>query len=125
MLGVLEPKGERMSLRRTLLRKSVEELGTPLAGEVRMSFAFQKAPDWQAVRRPEEVFRSKEMVRRLRRWEGGLWKKERGRTFLALPYHSGKPFPMTELFCFARVQSIGQQQYAVFSFDQEDFPVVD
>lgn len=125
MLGVLEPCGKQMMLRRTLLRKEIEKLGTPIAGEVRMSFPFRQAPDWQQVKRPEEVFRSKEMVGRLRRWEGGLWKKERGKTLLALPYHSGKPFPMTGLFCFARIQSIGQKQYAVFTFDGDELPVVE
>ena len=125
MLGVLEPREERMVLRRTLLQRELEPLGEPQAGESRMSFAFRQPAGWQRVRRPEEVLPAGELAGRLRRWEGGLWKRERGRTLLALPYSSKKPFPMTELFCFARVQAIGQEQYAVFAFDREGYPVAD
>ncbi|MDE6456331.1 MAG: hypothetical protein K2L38_10615, partial [Dysosmobacter sp.] len=43
--------------------------------------------------------------------------------YLALPYDKGKPFPLTTLFCFARLRSIGEETYVVYAFDGQDRPV--
>ena len=53
----------------------------------------------------------------------GLWRQERNGRQLALPYQADRPFPMVPLFCFAQIQTIGGQSYAVYRFDKEEHPI--
>ena len=43
---------------------------------------------------------------------------------LALPCAEDGPFPLPELFCFARMQTMEGRRWAVFAFDERGVPVV-
>ena len=40
------------------------------------------------------------------------------------PYDPARPFPLTPLFCFARIRRIGSRDYAVFAFDDRGDPTL-
>lgn len=54
---------------------------------------------------------------------GALWRVEDGRRYLALPWDGGE-FPLTELFCFARIRPIRGREYVVYCVDSENYPVM-
>ncbi|WP_295743748.1 hypothetical protein [uncultured Oscillibacter sp.] len=121
-LGVLEPSGQEAVIRRRFSRRMTEPLGRLLRGEVRPA-AEEDRETWQAVPDAETLFRAPWLRKRLQGIAGALVRTDRGRRFLALPYDSGKPFPLPTLFCFASIRSIHGERYAVFVFDGEDRPV--
>ena len=47
----------------------------------------------------------------------------RGRLELALPYSPVKPWPLPELFCFARVEEIGGELHIIYAFDRRKAPI--
>lgn len=123
-LGVLEPKGEHMGLRRTVRTGELQALGAIWRGELRMSYAFSRQTVWQPLAEPETFFQKDPLLgRALAGAQGGLWRQEREGRQLALPYRADQPFPMAALFCFAQIQTIAGQAYAVYRFDGEENPI--
>lgn len=123
-LGVLEPQGDRIgTIRRRFSRQMTAPLGRVLRGELRP--AGQKEPEyWEEAPVPERLFRARWLRQRLRGVQRGLIRTAGGGVReLALPYDPQKPFPLTTLFCFARLRTIGEGRWAVFRFDGEDRPV--
>lgn len=123
-LGVLEPQnGGAGTIRRRFSRQMTAPLGRILRGEARP--ADRREPElWENAAAPERLFRSAWLRQRLRGVQPGLTRKTgNGVRELALPYDPGKPFPLTALFCFAHVRSIGRDRWAVFRFDGEERPV--
>lgn len=61
------------------------------------------------------------------RWElafsHALRREAHGRAEYALPYSPAQPWPLPELFCFARVQTIGGQEYIIYAFDEKKAPI--
>ncbi len=123
-LGVLEPKGQRLYLRRLLYRAELERLGAPVRGELRLSFPFRRQEGWQRVEDPRRFFRRTAFGQGLEAVEDALWCEARGLRYLALPFDCRRPFLLSCLFCFARIHEIGGRSYAVFAFDQEENPVM-
>ena len=124
ILGVLEPKGERLRLCRMLLREEVQALGPAERGELRLSFAFRQEQGWQILPCPEQFFHRAPFGQALQGREGALWRESRGLRLLALPFDSAHPFPLTSLFCFAQVSEIQGRRFVVFAFDAEERPVM-
>ncbi len=123
-LGVLEPRGERMGLRRTVRTGELQALGTIWRGELRMSYAFSSQTQWQPLAAAGDFFQRDPLLSRMLAGTGeGLWRQERNGRQLALPYQADRPFPMVPLFCFAQIQTIGGQSYAVYRFDKEEHPI--
>ena len=123
-LGVLEPKGEGMGLRRTVRTGELQALGTIWRGELRLSYAFAHQTQWQSLAAAGEFFqRDAQLARELSGIPGALWRQERNVRLLALPYRTDQPFPITTLFCFAQIQTIQGQVYVVYRFDRDDHPV--
>ena len=54
---------------------------------------------------------------------GAMTCMESGMRCLALPYDPKAPFPLAELFCFARLRYLGEKAYVEFRFDEKDWPV--
>ena len=56
------------------------------------------------------------------RWERTLSRALRrengGRLELALPYSPARPWPLPELFCFARVEEIGGELHMLYACDR-------
>lgn len=61
------------------------------------------------------------------RWElmlaRALRRETAERTEFALPYAPARPWPLTELFCFARLERIGEMCYIIYAFDRKGAPI--
>ena len=61
------------------------------------------------------------------RWEltfsRALRRENGGRLELALPYSPARPWPLPELFCFARVEEIGGELHILYAFDRRKAPI--
>lgn len=121
-LGILEPHEDQLILRRPLLTEEIDRLGGAVSGEIRMSYSFQQT-QWQPLGQTP-FFTSADSGIRLKERSSLLWRREGNLKFLAFPFQSGKPFPMPDLFCFARIFTIRNCNYAVFAFNDQDFPVM-
>ena len=120
-LGVLEERGAVFS--RRFSQRMTAPLGRLLRGELR-SAGESRGGGWKSVSRPEELFRTPWLRRALAGAEGTLMKKTGKGRSLALPYSPERPFPLTPLFCFCRICRIEQREYAVFCFDDAEWPVL-
>ena len=121
-LGVLEPVGQEAVIRRRFSMRMTEPLGRLLRGEIRPA-AEEDRGTWQAVPEAETLFHAPWLRKRLRGAAGALVRTGEGQRSLALPYDSGRPFPIPTLFCFASIRTINGERYAVFVFDSEERPV--
>ena len=120
-LGVLEPPAGRSALRRKFSHPLTAPLGRLLRGEVRPS--ARSVPSWTPAPQPGALFQAPWLRQRLRNAQGALTRTQDGLRSLALPYRRDGPFPLTTLFCFACLRSIGEREYVVFTFDGQDRPV--
>lgn len=119
-LGVLEPSGERATIRRRFSGRITEPLGKILQGEIRPASVGETA--WEPLGDPRQHFRSPYLVGQLQRAEGALTKTVGESRLVALPYDPQKPFGLTQMFCFARVMPIRGKDFAVFLFDEKEMP---
>lgn len=124
LLGTLVPEQGELRLRRRLRRGELERQGCwPVTGgETVLAFAFERGT-WLQEERPERLV--KDVVLRqalrgqtmlLRRGEGGFW--------LAAPFDTRRPFPLTPLFCLAKSERVEGRSHVVFFFDREGNPVL-
>ena len=121
-LGILEPQGRYLVLRRLLLSEEIHALGGAVSGEMRLSYAFHQT-QWQPL--GDAPFFTKPLFRgRIDRKGDILWRTDGRLRFLAFPFQINHPFPMPELFCFARILTIHHLNYAVYAFNDQDFPVM-
>ena len=68
-------------------------------------------------------FRSARLDCALARTRGALLCRKDGEKLLALPDAPDAPFPLAELFCFARVQEISGRAYVVYRLDPQNSPI--
>lgn len=121
-LGVLEPEGSRGAIRRRFSGRLTAPLGRLLRGEVRPAGA--REPEvWEPAPAPEQLFRAPWLRQRLKGVQGARVRQAGETRYLALPYDRARPFPLTTLFCFARLRGIGEGTYVVYAFDEQDRPV--
>lgn len=121
-LGILEPAGGRASIRRRFSRQLTDPVGRLRWGEVRPARPAEPG-DWEPPADMADWFRSPWLRRELAGIPGVLCRRSGERRYAAVPYDPARPFPLTALFCFARVRRIGGRDYAVFAFDREERPV--
>lgn len=121
-LGILEPSRDGGVIRRRFSERMTRPLGRLLRGEIRPA-GVRETETWEAVTAPERLFRAPWLRQRLKGVQGVLTRSAGGCKYLALPYDKGKPFPLTTLFCFARVRPIGEKQYVVYAFDTGETPI--
>ena len=124
-LGVLAPEGESLTLRRVLSAREVAALGPIRRGEMRLSFSFRREAEWRRLEEGERPLPRESPAAALEGTRGALWRERRGHGQLAVPFDSRRPFPLPALFCFARVDRIGGELYAVFTFDAGGSPVME
>lgn len=117
-LGVLEPAGDRAVLRRRLSSRSWGHLGRLKCAQLRP--AGEREEHWQPM--PLLPFRTPWLRRELSSCGGILTRTEGGRRWIAVPYDSHRPFPLTQLFCLSSVRSIRGGEYVVFVFDENEVP---
>ena len=120
-IGVLEPAGDQAVIRRRFSDRMTAPLGKLLRGELRP--ALGEAAAWEPVSEPARLFHTSWLQKQLRETANVRIQKREGIRYVAIPYDPKQPFPMTRLFCFARVCRIEERMYAVFAFDQDELPV--
>ena len=121
-LGILEPVGDLASIRRRFSARLTDPLGRLQWGEIRPACPAETGA-WTPLTAPEALFRTPGLRRELGRTPGALIRDRGDRRDVAVPYDPARPFPLTGLFCFARICRIGGRDYAVFAFDREGRPV--
>ena len=121
LLGVMEPIQGELRLIRRLSCRETEAAGPLRSCEVR-SISKEAEESWQVLDHPGSFFQNGPFQNRLRQAERALWCEDGSVRRLALPYDAHKPFPLTELFCFARIQTIHGKEWAVFAFDRQGHP---
>ena len=139
-LGVLEPQN---GIRRRFSRQMTAPLGSLLRGELRP--AGGSAETWTAAAEPDRLFQTPWLRKQLHGARGVLTRKEGSDRLLALPYDEKKPFPLTPLFCLARLRDIGgtalaqvitaignpiapseispSKKYVIYAFNEKEWPV--
>lgn len=120
-LGVLEPSGGAFVLRRRFSDHMTVPAGRLLRGELRP--AGQPVSRWEPIAEPEQLFSAAWLRRSMHGLSDVMTCTEGTVRCLALPYDPKKPFPLTELFCFARLRYLGEKAYIEFRFDEKDWPV--
>ncbi len=121
-LGVMEPEGDTLKLVRRPYQRDVLSLGRILRGEARRSAHFSGGNGWQYTEHPAQLFTSRWLRRDLEEMGPALWRREKGKLRLALPYTPQRRFPMEKLFCFAVMERIEGTAWAVYTFDGEEGP---
>lgn len=129
-LGTLTPNGTGLSLRRTLPKEQLQQAGCwpPHQGYLTLAhrFAGKELPQgWQREENPAELLHHDPILCAALPKEGTalLCRNRAGLGFsLAFLYRADRPFPLTPLFCFARVRRLGQDTYAVYAFDPDGRP---
>lgn len=130
LLGVPEWRDGCYALERTMARRIWQVVGKVQCarlylrqGEEKRTEKQEEAEEaWIRLDRPEYFFKTLSPQLAQRRdcyWRPG----EKGR-FLAVPMEAGKLFLLPRYFCFARVEQIWGQNFAVFFFDEGERPRV-
>ena len=123
LLGTFLPEDGRLKLRRTLSLDELRRQGAWPPTGARAELAFS-AGSPGGPHPPEDWHWEEAPARRmgeplLARAAGGgraLYRPEPEGFSLAFPYAETRAFPLTPLFCFARVERMNGEFYAVFPF---------
>lgn len=118
LLGVLAPEGGAYTIRRRLSHRETANLGKLVRCEARRD--GEQA--WERVSAPERLLSTPFFSRMLQGLPGVLSRQRGDRRLVAVPYDPAKPFPMTPLFCFAKICQIEGAKYVVFAFDARETP---
>lgn len=120
LLGTLAPEGGGLRLCRRLTRDRLAREGCwPVAGaECALAFPFEGS--WRRERCPRV---GDPIVARSLEGRQVLVRRERDGFRLALPFDSGRPFPLPALFCLANVERLEGGEHVVYCFDRQGRPV--
>lgn len=129
-LGALVPENGTLQLRRTLSRQTLMEAGVwpPQGAEVALAFTPGNKPrpylpeGWLEERSPARLMGDQILAQAARSIHGVLRHCQDVGFRLAFPWPEGTALPMSPLFCFAHIQRLGGQRYAVFWFDGQGRP---
>ena len=126
-LGALLPEGGTLVLRRTLSVGELERRGVwpPTGGGVELAYPAQRhpaappaPPGWVREAQPGRLMGEMLLARCAGAAEGALLRREEDGFSLALPFRTDRRFPLTPLFCFAKVENLGEEHYAIFCFNR-------
>ena len=121
LIGVLEPRGEMLCAEKRLSAGEVRALGALRGGEALRSFSFSDE-HWEPSF-PGRFFSDPALERRLRAQSGTLYRTEGNRRIAALPFDVHRPFPLMELFCFARLQTVEGKSRVLYAAGPDGVPV--
>lgn len=127
LLGVPERREGRYVLLRTLANRAWEHIGAVRCArlETRGTPGRREDPErrgagWMRLEHPEYFFRR--IAPQLAAHGPCYWKQAEDGRYLAVPLEAGRPFLLPRYFCFARVEQLWGQSFAVFFFDAEERP---
>ena len=122
-LGIMEPEGGALALRRKPPLKDLERLGDLREVQTVCAFSFRKKRLWQRSEHPCELVESAFLKERLTAVPFAWWRKEEDRLLLALPLEPDRPFPLESLFCLARIGSVEGARCAIYTLDSHEIPL--
>ena len=79
--------------------------------------------DWRPLPRGS-FFRSARLDCALSLLSGAMVREEKSGKLLALPYSESTPFPLPELFCLARIETVGGRKCVVYRVDEKNSPIL-
>ena len=79
--------------------------------------------DWKALPRGS-FFRSARLDCALSLLSGAMVRETEDGRLLALPYSERAPFPLPELFCLARIGTVGGRRCVIYRVDRKKLPVL-
>lgn len=125
LLGTFIPEGGVFRLSHTISLAELERQGAwpPVSAEAVLAYRFQtqqrqRPPvpkGWTWLEEPGRLL-GEPLLARAAGKEGALLRREEDGFLLAKPFQTGRPFPLTPLFCFARIVELEGEAYAVFPF---------
>ena len=69
-------------------------------------------------------FRSARLDCALSLLHGAMVCEAKSGKLLALPYREDAPFPLPELFCLARIETVGGRRCVVYRVDEKNSPIL-
>ena len=121
-LGVMEPRGGMLTLRRRPELCEVARVGGGRCIRVGCSFPFGKTRTWTRTDEPGGLVCDDFLCERLARQPYAWWRRGGEKLFIALPLKTDAPFPLEALFCLARVERVEGEVCAVYAFDKSGIP---
>lgn len=134
MLGTLMPEGDKLVLKRRLLRKDLTNRGVWPIQSCGVVLAYATPPvacspksqslslEWRREPCPENLLGDR-LLSCCAQGHRGTLVRRRGEGFqMAFPFRPQGEFPLQPLFCLARVQKIEGRWYALYSFNQKGCP---
>lgn len=119
-VGVMEPQGQQAVIRRRFSDRMAAPIGKLLRGEIRPIGETQVS--WEKVENPSKVLRTPWLRQSLNGKQKLLYRRGQSYLYLAVPYQPRQPFPLTPLFCFAKLRQINGDRYLQFIFDEKEHP---
>ena len=116
LLGTLEGGGPV-----TLLRRFSDRLVRPVGTVVRglaEEVGAARADAWRPAREVPSFHAAAALP------EGALVRRAGSVWLAAVPCAEDAPFPLTELFCLARIETVAGRRCVVFAFDASGWPVL-
>ena len=122
-IGIPEPVNGRGCLSRRFSDHVTAPAGTLLRGELRPAGETENGETWEPLPRPETAFRTPWLCGRLRGLPGVLTARSGALRRVAIPYDGSGPFPLTGLFCLARIGHAVGKRCVIYTFDSREQPV--
>ena len=116
LLGTLEGGGP-VSLRRRFSDRLVLPVGTVVRG-LAEEVGAARADAWRPAREVPSFHAAAALP------EGALVRRAGSVWLAAVPCAEDAPFPLTELFCLARIETVAGRRCVVFAFDASGWPVL-
>ena len=116
LLGTLEGGGP-VSLRRRCSDRLVRPVGTVVRG-LAEEVGAARADAWRPAREVPSFHAAAALP------EGALVRRAGSVWLAAVPCAEDAPFPLTELFCLARIETVAGRRCVVFAFDASGWPVL-
>ena len=118
-IGIPEPEGGLLHIRRRFSRQLTEPAGLLLRGELRP--LGEEGEHWVPLR--VDTLQSPYLRSRLGPLPGVLTCREKDGCLIAVPRDDARPFPLEAMFCFARPRRLKNGSFWVFRFDGREWPV--
>ena len=118
-IGVPEPEGGRLHIRRRFSRQLTEPAGSLLRGELRP--LGEEREHWVPLR--ADTLQSPYLRRQLGPIPGVLTCRREDGCLIAVPRDDTRPFPLEAMFCFARPRQLKNGSFWVFRFNGREWPV--
>lgn len=116
LLGTLEGGGP-VTLRRRFSDRLVRPVGTVVRG-LAEEVGAARADAWRPAREVPSFPAAAALP------EGALVRRAGSVWLAAVPCVEDAPFPLTELFCLARIETVAGRRCVVFAFDASGWPVL-